>query len=127
MHHKKLTKKFKVKKCVRQGCRLSPVLFLVAIDYVMKETTVKTKIGIQSTLIDQLEDLDFAADLTLLSHSNQHMQDKITRLWTTSCQISLHLNPKKTQIIKMNTEITDPVTFNENTIEEVESLSWKHD
>jgi hypothetical protein len=38
------------------------------------------KDGIQWTLWTQLDDLDFADDLTLLSHNRQEMQNKTTNL-----------------------------------------------
>ena len=42
-HADRLTESFQVKKGVRQGCLLSPFMFLVAIDWIMKTTTKKKK------------------------------------------------------------------------------------
>ena len=44
----------------------------------MKTTTTVRNNGIQWTLWTQLDDLDFADDLALLSHNHSHMQDKTT-------------------------------------------------
>jgi hypothetical protein len=67
-HEGQLTNTFTINTGVHQGCLLSPLFFLLAIDWVLKEKT-KDKKGIQWTLWDQLDDLDFADDLALLSHS----------------------------------------------------------
>ena len=75
-HTGRLTDSFQVKTGVRQGCLLSPFMFLVAIDWIMKTTTKNRRNGIQWTLWSQLDDLDFADDLALLSHSHEQMQEK---------------------------------------------------
>ena len=46
----------------------------------MKETTSDSRNGIQWTLVDQLEELDFADDLALLSHTHSQMQAKTSKL-----------------------------------------------
>ena len=52
---------------VRQGCVFSPTLFLVIIDWLMRKATSDKYRGIEVTLFSQIEDLDFANDLALLS------------------------------------------------------------
>ena len=72
-----LTESFQVHTGVRQGCLLSPFLFLLAIDWVMRESTANSRNGIQWTLMGpQLDDLDFADDLALLSSTRRQMQAK---------------------------------------------------
>ncbi len=44
---------------VKQGCLLSPFLFLLARDRILRETIVKKRNGIQWTVWEQQEDLDF--------------------------------------------------------------------
>ena len=62
-----LSEWFSVQSGVRQGCIISPILFLVAIDWITTNTTADRPRGIQWTLFCQLEDLDFADDFALLS------------------------------------------------------------
>ena len=60
LHDGGLTESFSIKTGVRQGCLLSPFLFLLAMHWAIKETTTGSRNGILWTLVDQLEDLDFA-------------------------------------------------------------------
>ena len=72
-HEGQLSNKFNIMTGVRQGCLLSPFLFNLAIDWIMRETTTGRKDGLQWTLGQQLDDLDFADDIALISHTQQQM------------------------------------------------------
>ena len=98
-HAGQLSESFEVKSGVRRECLLSPFLFLVVIDWIMKTTTTGRNNGIQWTLWTQLDDLDFADDLALLSHNHSQMQDKTSLLETTSAGTGLKINRKKTELI----------------------------
>jgi hypothetical protein len=50
-----------------QGCMLSTLPFLVAIDWVMRDSTRDQERGIRWRLEDKLDDLDYADDLCLIS------------------------------------------------------------
>ena len=50
----------------------------LAIDWVMRKTTKDKSRGIRWKITSKLEDLDFADDFALLSHTHQHIQDKTT-------------------------------------------------
>ena len=73
LHEESLTESFSIKSGVRQGCLLSPFLFLLVVDWIMNETTTGSRNRIQWTLIEHLEDLDFADDLALLAHTHTQM------------------------------------------------------
>ena len=123
-HVGQLSESFKMTTGVRQGCLLSPFLFLLAIDWIMKSTTTGRNNGIQWTLWTQLDDLDFADDLALLSHSHSQMQDKTSLLKTTSAGTGLKINRKKTEPMKMNTTAKAPVTVGGEPIREVETFVY---
>ena len=80
IHESSFTNPFHVNTGVKQGCLLSPTLFLIAIDWVTKQALDATPRGIQWNFAQRLEDLDFADDLALLSHSLKDMRDKTTSM-----------------------------------------------
>ena len=100
---------------------LSPFLFLLVIDWIMKITTTGRNNSIQWTLWTQLDDLDSADDLALLSHNHGQMQDKTTFLETTSSGTGLKINRK---LMKMNTTANTPVTVGGEPIRDVESFVY---
>ena len=91
----KETDYFAVKSGVRQSCIISPILFLISIDWVMKKTTSDSKRGITWSLFSFLEDIDFADDIALLSSRQDHMQEKSQRPSHYASQHRLHLNNHK--------------------------------
>lgn len=102
IHKGKLTNPFAVRTGVRQGCMLSPTIFLIVMDWIMRRTTEGNSTGIQWTLTQQLEDLDFADDVSLLSHERQHAQSKLTRLAEEAEKVGLKINTKKTVVMRLN-------------------------
>ena len=70
---KDLIEDFAIRTGVKQGCVSSPLLFSRCVDWLMKRATVNVKREITWTLMDTLEDLDFADDIVLLySSSSRH-------------------------------------------------------
>ena len=121
----RLTEKFKVKTRVRQGCLLSPFLFILAIDWVMIAVTNRKRNGIQWTLrTTQLDDLDSADDLALLSHNHRQMQAKTSALHHTSVQIGLTIYKQKTKFPRINAGTDEPVTIKGAELGEVESFTY---
>ena len=120
----RLTEKFEVKTRVRQGCLLSPFLFILAIDWIMRAVTNRKRNGIQSTLRTQLDNRDSADDLALLSHNHQQMQAKTSDLHHTSVQIGLMINKQKTKFPRINAGTDEPVTIKGAELGEVESFTY---
>ena len=101
-------------------------MFLVAIDWIMKTTTKNRRNGIQWTLWSQLDDLDFADDLALLSHSHEQMQEKTDLLNLVSAQTGLNINMNKTKIMKANTKSKNVVTVGGKPLEETDCFTYLH-
>jgi hypothetical protein len=51
------------------------------------------------TLCTTLEDTDYADDLALLSHTEDHMQEKTRKLGENARMIGLKINAKKTKFL----------------------------
>ena len=119
-----LSEWFPVESGVRQGCTLSPILFLVTIDWIMRKTTSDIPRGIQWTLFSQLEDLDFADDLLALSSKREHLQEKTDRLNTYAKQTGLNINTAKTQAMCINTIDPTPITVNSEPLDYVEDFTY---
>ena len=69
IHEGQLAEAFDMTTGVRQSHFLSHLLFLLVVDWIMKKATDGRRNGIQWTMLNQLDDLDFADDLALLSQS----------------------------------------------------------
>ncbi|VDP62627.1 unnamed protein product [Schistosoma curassoni] len=59
-----------------------------------------------------------------LSHTHEQMQMKTTSVSTASVSVGLSMNKGKIKIFKYNTENTNPITLDGETLENVESFTY---
>ena len=85
----------------------------------MKEAISDSRNGVQWTLVDQLEDLDFADDLALLSHTHSRMQAKTSKLEAISSKLGLKINTDKTKIMRVNSKSNEYNSIANRDIEDV--------
>jgi hypothetical protein len=107
---------------VRKGCILSPTMFLIVIDAVMRNVNRDRRRGIQWGLVKRLEDLDFADDFCLLSEAHGDTQMKLEDLTNKAEKTGLIINVKKTKALRINTSKTDPFILRGESIEDVDSF-----
>ena len=81
---------------------MSAMLYNMTIDWLMRHTIEDQSRGIRLTLFSTQEDLDFAYDLALVSHTHQHMQEKTTRLSTYAQQVGLKISKEKKEVMLLN-------------------------
>ena len=115
---------FHVKTGVRQGCVISPILFLVVIDWVMKRATEDKPRGIVWGLTARLEDSDFADDIALLSHAQKDIQEKTDRVDKTARSVGLKIHPDKTKMMKMKNKSAAKTNVHGVELEEVEHFKY---
>ena len=120
----KKSEEFTVQTGVRQGCLLSPFLFLLVIDWIMRESTHGKRNGIQWDLMNQLDDLDFADDLALLSHKFEQMQEKTSLLEQNSAKTGLRINREKTKVMRVNARKSDNIKLDRGEIQDVTSFTY---
>jgi len=93
---------------VKQGCTLSPLLFSVTLDYEMSKVSKESE-GIRWRIWDKLTDLDYADDISLLTHSTRSMQIMLERLGKEAANAGLKINVKKT--MEMRIALTNKELF----------------
>ena len=100
---------FKVIAGVLQGDTLAPFLFIIALDYALREATDDETTGFMleerrssRKPATYITDADFADDLALLSNDMVQAQTLLTRLEKAAETIGLHINSKKTEYMLIN-------------------------
>ncbi|VDP53704.1 unnamed protein product [Schistosoma curassoni] len=78
----------------------------------------------QWTAQNQLDDLDFAYDLALLSRTHEQMQIKTANVAAVSASLGLGIHKGKTKVLKCNSENSNPITLDGETLEDVESFTY---
>ncbi|VDO75298.1 unnamed protein product [Schistosoma curassoni] len=89
----------------------------VAIDWMMKTSTSEGKHGMQ------LDDLDFADDLALLSQTQPQIQ-KTTNVASASAAVGLNIHRGKSKILRYNTACTNPITFDREDLQGVKAFTY---
>ena len=97
---------FSVKTGVRQGCVISPTLFLVVIDWVMRRATEGKVRGLVWGLTDRLEDCEFADDIAVLSHTKKDIQEKTDMVDQTARSAGLKIYSEKAKVMTANNRIS---------------------
>jgi glutamate-1-semialdehyde aminotransferase len=82
---------------------LSPIVFLVVIDEVLRKSTVGKKRDITWRMTERLEDFVFADDVCLLSHRLSDIQEKIKDVEKIGKKVGLKINETETKAMKINT------------------------
>ena len=120
-----MTEAFEMTTGVRQGCLLSPLLFLVALDWVARQAFGDNNTGIQFTLLQKLEDLVFEDDLVLLSQNIAHMRQKLEALQEQAARVGLKVNASKTKSMRIRSPAnTGDITCGGEILKQVTAFTY---
>ena len=96
-----LSEWFRLKKGVRQGCVLSPYLFNILAEMVMRETLDGFQSGLQIGG-QMITNLGYADDIILLATSEAELQELVDRLDRVSRKYSLLINVDNTKVMAVD-------------------------
>ena len=126
------TEFFEILAGVLQGDTLAPYLFIIALDYAMRQATEDGQ-NLGFTLdrsrsrrhpAKVICDTDFADDLALLSNSLEQAQELLTRLENAAKQIGLHINNSKTEYMLFNQDEGDLKALDGDVLNQVEDFQY---
>ena len=89
---------------------MSSVLVIIAIHWAMRTILTEGNTGLRWTICTTLEDTDYADDLALLLHTEEHMQEKTRKLEDNARMVVRKIISTKTKLMYLNTERL-PVIF----------------
>ncbi|KAF6205810.1 hypothetical protein GE061_019984 [Apolygus lucorum] len=124
VHDGVLSESFHIHSGVKQGCVLSPTLFIIVLDAVMWGAVGGRKRGIQWTLNERLEDLDFADDLCLISQRFTDLQAKLSALDIAAAGVGLRINSSKTKEMRIKARTDQPLVLRVANVERVDSFFY---
>ena len=70
-----------------------------------------------------MDDLDYADDLALLSHTRHQMQEKTSAVADASARLGLKIHRGKSKVLKVNTVTDTPIMLEGEALDEVESFT----
>nr|XP_039261658.1 uncharacterized protein LOC120337827 [Styela clava] len=126
------TEFFEILAGVLQGDTLAPYLFIIALDYVMRQTTEeKQNLGF---ILDRARsrrhpakvicDADFADDLALMTNNLNQAQILLTGLGQAARQIGQHINGSKTEYMLFNQDNGELNTIGGDVLNQVEDFRY---
>ena len=109
---------FQIGKAVSQGCILSPCLFNLYTEYIMRNAGLEEAQAGIKTAWRNINNLRYADDTTLMAESEEELKSLLMQVKEESEKVGLKLNIQKTKIMA-----SGPITSREIGGETVETMS----
>ena len=90
---------FQIRKAVRQGCILSPCLFNLYAEYIMRNAGIEEAQAEMKIARRNISNLRYADDTTLMAESEEELKSLLTKVKEESEKVGLKLNIQKTKIM----------------------------
>ena len=103
---------------------LSPLLFAVLIDYVMKKSIGDRRVGIEWVEGKYLFDLDYADDIVMMSKTIEELQTIFDTLEENGRRVGLKINVNKTEVMKTEEALAGNIYLGNRVINEVNSFKY---
>lgn len=125
LHKGKLSEVFEINSGVRQGCILSPVLFLLVIGDVLSSTLQPhVDCGVRWSLFSRLQHLDYADDICFMAHSIPELNKMVRSLEVEASFAGLKINCGKTKVMSLAQNQSGSVTVADQQVEAVDQFTY---
>ena len=107
-----------------QGCILSPLLFLLVMDWILKWAADGSNCGMQWEENTRLTDLDFADDITLLDNTWEGMMELTGKIEKEAESVGLWINADKTKLLVAGNVGASQIIAGGKQVEKVEEFCY---
>ena len=118
------TEWFDITTGVRQGDVLSPVLFNIVIDWIMRKVDMNTNGGIQWKNNTRLKDIEYADDVCLGASNVDQMVELTNSLATEAKKVGLEVNINKSKVMRFHIEDDSDILLEGEALENVDHFSY---